>query len=692
MIKAVPKTTAGSLAAVAIALLSGTAAPLAAADLPPPGSDDLAFSVENMDPSADPGADFLRYASGAWLDRVERPERLASYGIFDIVGERLKARMKIILTQAGAAAETAPGGSPAQQVGAIHAAYMDVAARDAAGVTPLRPQLDEIAAIESLDDFTRLMGALAHTDGPLLLAAFGPMDDLADSARYAIYGAAGQFGMPADDVYDDAPDSPRIAAYRTYLAQILEVAGYAPAEAGRIADLAISIETELHAAKLPPVEAADPRKIYNPLTFAEVQAQIPELDLGLYFEEMGYPQPDRIILTEPRYLPVLSNLLRERPLQDFKDYAALMLILKYQGVLTTAFEEPTRELSEALTGVPVLLPREERALALITSKLGHPVSQLYVDAAFTDEQRAKAVDMIARIRETFAARIPARDWLSEQTRIAALEKLDAFTIRVGYPENWIDYSGVEIGGDLVADLVAIARFENDRMRAKFDGPVDRDAFSNPRATLPIVVNAAYNPLLNGFEIPAAILQPPMFQAEMDAPVYFCRLGAIIGHEMTHGFDSNGRQYDAEGNLRDWWTAEDALAFEAEAQKLVDQANAFEVLPGLSGNGALEVTENMADVGGVTLASEALRRYLADHPEEDVAIDGLSPLQRCFISWAQMWTSKTTDQLLRTQVATDPHPASSYRAVAPLLDAFHEAFGIGEGDPMWLPPESRVDAW
>lgn len=694
MIEAVPKTTARSLAVVAIALLSGTAAPLGAADLPPPGRDDLVFSVENMDPAVDPKVNFLRYASGGWLDRVRRPERLASYGIFDIVGERLKAQMKIVLAQAGAHVATAPEGSPARQVGAFYNAYMDTAARDAAGVAPIRPQLDAIAAIGSFDDLTRTMGSLANTNGPLLLAAFGPMEDLADSKTYAIYGAAGQFGMPADDVYDDAPGSPRLAAYRAYVARMLDVAGYDAAEARRVADLAIAIETELHAAKLPPAEAADPRKIYNPLDFADVQAQIPELDLGLYFQATGYPSPERIILAEPRYLPVLSQMLRERPLQDFKDYAALMLILTYQGVLTTAFEEPTRALSEALTGVPVLLPREDRALALVTETLGHPVSRLYVKGFFAEEDRAKAVDMITRIRETFAARIPTRDWLSDQTRAAALEKLDAFTIRVGYPEAWIDYSGVEIGGDPVANLAAIAAFENDRMRAKFGKPVQRDEFSNPRATLPIVVNAAYNPLLNGFEIPAAILQPPMFEADMDAPVYFCRMGAIIGHEMTHGFDSNGRRYDAAGNLRDWWTPADAAAFEAEAQKLIDQANAFEVLPGLAGNGALEVTENMADVGGVTLASGALRRHLADHPDEDVLIDGLTPQQRCFLSWAQMWTSKTTDELLRTLVATDPHPADSYRAVAPLqhLDAFYDAFGIEPGDAMWLPPEQRVDAW
>lgn len=681
-------------AAVAAALLSGAVLAHAADDLPPPGPDELAFSIANMDPTVDPSADFERYAAGAWLDRIQRPERLPRYSIFDIMGERLKSQMMVVLAEAGAAAATAPKGSPAQQVGAFYAAYMDVAARDAAGIAPIEAQLAAVAGAQSLDDLARLMGSFTRTGGPLPLVVFGPMEDLADSARYAMYGFAGLFGSPAEDIYEDAPGSARLTAYRAYLVAVLEIAGYGPAEAGRIADLAVAIETELHAAKLTPAESADPRNTFNPLAFSEAQAQIPELDLGLYFEAAGYPKPDRIIQTEPRYLPVLSRMLRERPLQDFKDYAALMLALRYQGVLTTAFEEPTRALTEALTGVPVLPPREERALALVTEKLGHPVSRLYVENFFTEDERAKAVDMIARIRDAFASRIPTRDWLSDETRQAAQEKLDAFTIRVGYPDAWIDYSAVEIGADPVANLAAIATFDADRMRAKFDEPVEQDQFADPNATLPIIVNAGYNPVLNGFEIPAAILQAPMFEADMDAPVYFCRIGAVIGHEMTHGFDSNGRQYDAHGNLRDWWTPADAAAFDVQAQKLIDQADAFDVLPGLTGNGALEVGENMADVGGVTLASEALRRYLVDHPDEDVAIDGLTPQQRCFISWAQMWSSKVTEPFLRTLIATDPHPADAYRAVAPLqhLEAFHQAFDVQPGDAMWLPPEARVDAW
>jgi putative endopeptidase len=391
---------------------------------------------------------------------------------------------------------------------------------------------------------------------------------------------------------------------------------------------------------------------------------------------------------------VLSKMLADRPIEDFKDYAAFLLIYKFIGTLSTEFEEPLIGLNEALIGSSYVPPREERALELLKKSLGHPVGKAYVDAFFPEESRTTTLDIIGRFLTAFRERIETRDWLSDETRAAALEKLDAFYYRVGYPDEWIDHSGVEIGSDPVANLININRFSNERQKAKYGGPVVTDQFNSSRSTLPIVVNASYNASINGFEVPAAMVQPPVFDPQMDAAVNFCRLGGVIAHEITHGFDSGGRQFDADGNLRDWWTPEDATAFEAEAQKLIDQANSTEVLPGLTANGPLNVKENMADVGGITMAYEALMKYLDEHPEENVEIDGLTPAQRCFVAWAQLWTSQATDVYIRNLVSGDNHPPNAYRAVAPLrhLDAFYDAFGIEEGDPMWLPPEKRVRAW
>jgi len=662
--------------------------------VPAPTAGELAFSVQNMDPAASPGSDFYRYASGAWQDRVQRPEQLPMYGIFDIMGERQKAVMKVILARIGAEAATAPKGSPEQQVGTLYNAYMNSAARDAAGMSPLQPQLDAIAAIQSMDDLVRYLGtARATTSAPPALLDLRPDVGLEDSFRWVVTVNAGRFGVPFDDILAEPPEAPRRAGYTTYLTQVLQVAGYAPDEAARLATLASGIEAALQKGKLTPVEANDPALINNPVSLAQIQALIPEVNLQLYLDAIGIPQPGDLVLTEPRYFPVLSQVLRDHSLQDIKDYLTVLTITGYSSILSTGFDEPTRAWAAVMTGVPVLPPPDERALALIQGALGHPLSRIYVDNFFSDETKIGAEQMIAQIVAAFRARIPSRDWLTEATRSEALAKVDALTVRVGYPDTWIDYSGVDIGPDLVANVNATAAFQHSRHLARFGQPVVQDEFAT-KDTYAFVQNAAYNPQLNGFEIPAAILQPPMYDPAMDFAVNVCRIGAVIGHELTHGFDSMGRQFDAEGDLRDWWTPVDSEAFQKQAQKLIDQANAYEVLPGLMANGEIAVGENMADVGGLTLAMEVLRQHLAANPDQNVLIDGLTPEQRCFLSWAQMWTAKTSDEILRLIISNDPHPPGPYRAVAAPqnLDAFYEAFGIVDGDPMWLPPERRVRAW
>ena len=661
---------------------------------PPPTPDELAFSVLNMDPSASPGSDFYRYASGTWQDRVQRPEQLPMYGMFDIMGERQKAVMKVILARIGAEAATAPKGSPEQQVGTLYNAYMDLAARDAAGMAPLQPQLESIAAIQSMDDLVRYLGtAKATTFAPPGLLELTPEAGLNDSSRWVITVYAGTIGVPFDGILAEPPEAPLHAGYRTYLTEVMQVAGYTPPESARLAALAIKIESALEKGMLTPVEANNPAMSNNPVSLAEMQALIPELNLQIYLDAIGIPEPGEMELAEPRYFPVLSQVLRDHSLQDIKDYLTVLTIAGYSNILSTGFDEPTRAWSAILIGVPVLPPAEERALAMIESTLGHPLSQIYVDSFFSPETKAGAEQMIDQIVEAFRARVPSRDWLSEATRAEALAKVDSLTIRVGYPDTWIDYSGVEIGPDMVANAHTILAFHRDRALERFGQPVVLDEFDS-EATYAFAQNAAYDLQLNGFEIPAAILQPPMYDPGMDFAVNVCRIGAVIGHELTHGFDSIGRQFDAKGDMRDWWTAADTAAFTDEAQKLIDQANAYEVLPGLMANGEIAVGENMADVGGLTLAMEVLQQHLAANPDENIKIDGLTPEQRCFLSWAQMWTDKTSDEFLRMIISNDPHPPGPYRAVAAPqnLDAFYEAFGIVEGDPMWLPPEQRVRAW
>ena len=659
------------------------------------GPDQLVFSTTNMDPAVSPAVDFYRYAAGDWLERIDPPERFASYGFFEIMGEGVQNQMREVLSRASQEAAVAEAGSPTQQVGTFYNAYLNVAARDAAGIAPIQPYLDEIDAVQDFDDLARLMAEMAENGGPVLLAAVGPDIDLADNKSYITYAAAGQLGLSEDfeDVFEEAEGGARITAYRAYLVDVQQIAGLPEPEAARIADLSIMIDRRLHAAKLTPAEAVDLRAIYNPVSLDDLQAQIPQLDLRLLLGSLRFPAPDTLILTEPRYYGALSALLDELSLQDIRDYARLRTILAFQPYLGTAFDAPLSELSQALVGVGILPPIEERALDLIKAQLGHPVSQLYVQNFFPEETRQKAIEMIGLIKASFEERMPSREWLSDETRATALTKLKALSFRVGYPDEWIDYSQVPVTDDMVATIAEISRFDNQRLRDKLGRPVERDQF-NTQQSLPIVINAGYDPSLNGFEVPAAITQAPVFDAGMDAAVNFCRMGAVIGHEMTHGFDRTGKSFDDEGNMRNWWLPSDEAAFDERAQGLIAQANGYEVLPGLNANGPLEVGENMADLGGITLAHAALRTYLAAHPEEDILIDGLTPDQRCFIAWTQLWAWLGKNEVLRSAVATDHHPPNAYRAVAPLLhlDAFYDAFGIEEGDPMWLAPSLRVQAW
>ncbi|ANT62327.1 hypothetical protein AYJ57_18080 [Salipiger sp. CCB-MM3] len=678
--------------------LTGLFAGAAAAQqaLPEPGPDELAFSVENMDPSADPAADFYRYTSGGWVDRVQRPPQLPAYGIFSIMVERLTKQVATVAEAAGAEAGDAPKGSPTQLVGDFYNAYMDVDAIDAAGIEPIRDMLDEVAAVETLEDLTRIAGAQAAAAGPGLLAMFGPGPDPTDTKRHAMYALGQTFGMDRHfvETLRMPPGSAPLAAYRTYIQGLLTAAGYAEEDAARIAEVAIGIETRLYAGFLTPAEGKDPTNRYGRLPYDAVQAQVPEFDLGLYLDTVGFERPESFFVYEPRALPALSGVLRETPLDDLKDYISFRLIHNYAPFLTSALRAPKLDFEEALLGARNDRPRAEQLYALLLEKLGHPASQLYVEAYYPEETKAEVLDLIERIKAVFRARIETRDWLSEPTRAEALSKIDSFYYKVGYPDTWVDFSSVEIvPDDPVANIIALGRFDMARTLDQLTRPPEHEEF-NASSTLPMAMNAAYTPNINGFEVTAAITQPPVFSADMDAPLKFCRIGAVIGHEMTHGFDFSGRKYDAEGNYRDWWTPEDAEAFLAEAQKLIDQADAYEVLPGLFINGALGVGENMADVGGITFAYEALMTYLEEHPEENVEVDGLSPAERCFTAWSQFWTMKATDQYLQALVANDGHAPDFYRSTAALqhVDAFYETFGVEEGDPMWLPPERRARAW
>ncbi len=663
--------------------------------VPPLTARELVFSVDNMDTTVDPRKDFHRYASGTWLKTAVRPERLPSISPFDYMGEHLNAQMKVALAKVAADAPKAKTGSTEQLVGDFFAAFMDRDRIDSLGMAPIQPELERIAAISNLAEFASYAGRYEIITGDFLLLAAGPGQDRIDNSRMMTAVAPGSLALEFPVVYSSPDGTPVREAYRAGIRDSLIIAGFEPQRAKTIADTFLRIETAVFAAQLSPTEKADPHNTYHPMALADLQASLPGFDLTALFRSLGVAAPDEVILMNARYPQALKQILTDNSLDDLKDYATWAVIRKFLSVLPAKMNEAWNPLNQALYGSTEIAPRDEAAIFIMRKNMGHPLSEVYVGNFFTGETREKASEMIGRIKAVFTERLKDNAWLTKPTLAQAQDKLEKLSFAVGYPDAWIDYSMVDIRrDDAFGNLMRLQEAINLKEQKSISRPPHRDGFANSDATLPVIINAAYNPQINGFEVPSAILQPPAFEPEQDAAIRYCKLGAVIGHEMTHGFDSNGRNFDAKGNMRDWWTAGDTAAFQREAEKLVAQANAFEVLPGLTLNGAQTVTENMADVGGITLAYEALRHYLAEHPDENKPIDGLTPDQRCFIAWAQLWTSQEAEQSIRRTVAADNHPPNAYRVTAPLqhVDGFYAAFGIKEGDPMWLAPEKRIKAW
>jgi predicted metalloendopeptidase len=473
------------------------------------------------------------------------------------------------------------------------------------------------------------------------------------------------------------------------------IAGIPLAEAQVRADKILAAESRVAAKQLTPEQARDPSLRFKPMTYDALKALVSNFDLDTFYKAMGLPVGHDVYVIDDGNVRERNAILGDLPLADLKVLLQWGLLRGAQPYLTPEFVEPGMEFSRALYGNIDTPKREQLVAESIKGKLGHPLGRLYVEKHLTPQSKADAEALIAQIRAEFRLRLQNSAWLSAPTRAYAVEKLDKIDIKVGYPDQWIDYSGVDIRrDDYFGNMLRLAEFDTRRNLAKFGRPVAEDGFADPRATLPTVVNAAYSSGRNGIEIPAAFLQPPFYTPNADAGVNFCTLGAVIGHEITHGFDSSGRLYDAQGNVRDWWAPADTQAFVERSKNLVKQAEAFEVVPGTHLNGQLSSGENLADLGGLTLAYDALGKHLKAHPQENRKIDGLTPQQRCFAAWAQNWADKKQPGLLQQEALTDGHPPGVYRMFAPAqsVPGFYETYGIKAGDKMWLAPKDRVSIW
>jgi putative endopeptidase len=658
-----------------------------AADVP------LGFSLASMDRKANPRQNFYRYAVGGWLDRTAIPASESDVGGFTALAANLDARLiKLVRDAADAKAEP---GSPRQQIGDYWRAAMDLKRLDDLGLKPLQADLDRIAAL-GLPAAAPVLGELsarlqlAYGVSPLVNAFVGT--DLKDSKSNLLLLVAGQQSLTPDE-YAKPEGQPVRNLYLTYISRMLQTTGMAPADADAGARAVLAMEAEISASQLTPLQGRDPAFIYNLMTLAQAQALIPSVDLAAMLQALGVPGDVRIQVRDLAALKTIHKVVTTRPAEEVR------MLLRWHVLTsrTSALGQPWRGLDEAFSlqrrGLQSPPPREREIVKAMGLQLSHPLSRLYVDAFFPDSTRREITSMVGHIKDEFAQRLRANRWLDETTRAAALDKLSRIDIQVGYPQQWIDFSSVVVrADDHIGNQQRADEFLLRRRFAQLGKPVVVERFADAPFTTPISVNAGYSPQTNSIDITAAIVQPPFYVPGADAAVNYCTIGAVIGHEITHGFDSNGRRYGPAGNLRDWWTPKASAEFKKRTDVLVRQYGGFTLLPGLKHNGELTLTENTADLGGITLANAALHRHLAGAPQS--RIDGLTTDQRCFVAWAQMWAYKARPERIRLLAATDYHANATLRGFAPLvhLDAFHKAFGTRPGDAMWRAPSQRVLIW
>ncbi|HEY5895306.1 MAG TPA: M13 family metallopeptidase [Chthoniobacterales bacterium] len=658
--------------------------PLLAQDLP-------SFDPKTIDANVNPCVDFFDYANGSWIKNNPIPGEYSIWGSFIQLAESNNQHVKSILEEA-ASDKSAPEGSIRRKIGDFYAAGMDVDAVNRAGITPLQPEFDRIAALKTSADFPALL-AHFHLNGIATGFNFFADQDAKDSTRIIAQLFQGGLGLPDRDYYTrtDAASQKQRDQYLEHVAKMFGLLGDKPIDAAANAKIVLKIETSLAEASMTNVQLRDPNASYHKLTLTEVQALTPNFDWKTYLAGFGLNDPGDVNVGQPEFLKRVNELLKTTPIENWKTYFRWHLITGTAEELSDPFvNENFRFYGQVLTGAKELKPRWKRVLAATNGALGEAVGQLYVEKYFPPEAKSRVLDLVAALRRALRERIAAATWMGDATKKAAFAKLDQFTVKMGYPDKWRDYSSLLIDrNSYVTNVLRGNEFEVRRTLAKIGKPVDRTEW----LMTPQTVNAYYNPSMNEIVFPAGILQPPFFGPKADDAINFGGIGAVIGHEMTHGFDDQGRQYDASGNLKEWWTPDDLKNFNARAQKIIDQYGNYVAIGDLKLNGELTQGENIADNGGVRIAWTALQEQWAKTGKPG-PIDGFTPEQRFFLGWAQVWRSNIRDEALRTRVLTDPHSPAKFRVngVVSNMPEFFKAFGCDGKSPLERPASERAEIW
>jgi putative endopeptidase len=650
-----------------------------------------AFSVDYMDRSVSPATNFYEFADGQWLKNNPVPPDKSRWASFSELAERNWYLIHEILETAAAQAKSSLTNSPAREVGDFFASAMNTNLIENLGIKPIAGDLEKIDEIKSAQDLFALLADFHRRGiGGMFDVGFGP--DEKNSSIYAIELDQGGLSLPDRDYYLKESFVEKLHAYREHVQKMFVLIGEKTGVAITNASIVIELETELAKASRSRVDLRDPNRNYNKFSGGELAAKTPDLLWNVYFNDSGVADTAYEIVGQPEFFTVLNQLVRERPLVDWQVYLRWHLLHASAPYLSAAIEQENFNFyGKVLSGQPEQEPRWKRAAHVIDGSIGEALGQLYVDKCFPPEARARMNELVENLKTVFHGRLEKVPWMSAETRAKALAKFERFTQKIGYPDKFRDYSSVVIKrDDYLGNVRRAEAFESHREIARVGKPVDRTEWG----MTPETVNAYFNPVMNEIVFPAGILQPPFFDVTMDDAVNYGAIGVVIGHEMTHGYDDEGRKFDADGNLNDWWSEADSKAFDARAQRVVDEYDGFEALPGLHVNGKLTLGENLADLGGVTIAYEALERDLAKNPSKRRNIDGFTPEQRFFISFAQIWRTNVRSAEAQRLITVDPHSPGQFRAYGPLLNvqAFYDAFDIKPGSPMWLPPEKRAVIW
>jgi putative endopeptidase len=671
------------LAVLLAAALAPSPAALAATTAVP------ALDPAHMDTTCSPCRDFFQYASGGWIARAAIPPSQSRWGSFDALAEGNRQVLVRILENA-ARDTKARSGSPEWMLGTFWVAAMDSARADAAGDGPIRPDLKAIDALASTRDLAARLAAM-HDRGTGGLFGFRAGQDPGNSDAMIAHVGQGGIGLPDRDYYfrEDSASRALRDAYVAHMERTFVLLGDAADTAKGQAAAVMAIETELARASMTNVQRREPRAVYNKMPLDSLRALCPGFDWTAYLAGRAVPRIDSINVSQPAFLRALDGILTAHPLAEWKTYLRWRVVSEASPLLAKDFAAEDFAFARLMNGLPAQPPRWRRSLQLADADLGDLLGQAYIRERFSPAARERALGMVRNLEAALGERIAALDWMSEATRKAALGKLRAFENKIGYPDTWRDYTGVTLDRNaLYANHVATRLYESRRNLQRIGKPVERGEWS----MTPPTVNAFYSASLNSINFPAGILQPPFYDPSWDDAVNYGAIGAVIGHEMTHGFDDRGRQFDARGNLRDWWTAEDAANYKARADKVADQYTSYTVLDTLHLNGRLTLGENIADLGGVAVAYHALQMALKGKPRP--LIDGYTPEQRFFLSYAQVWRQAIRDEALRTQVRTDPHAPAYWRVNGTLssLPEFHQAFGCHPGDRMVRGEDERARIW